>query len=133
MRNWLYVCVSRRKVQIVGHDHQFTRDPRGLELSVRYHTHTTDFRTPLLLSLYDHHQTTMTLVKCPGCPKKFDNGRGLSTHQRRCPGLEVMVKTRFKKRQENLKKRLAVKLAHQSQKAARDDFRERTNSFLSVR
>jgi hypothetical protein len=74
----------------------------------------------------------MTLVKCPGCPKKFENVRGLSTHQRNCPGLQVMAKTRFKKREENLKKKLAVKLAQQSQKAARDDFRERTNSLLSV-
>lgn len=72
----------------------------------------------------------MTLVKCPGCPKKF--GRGLSTHQRHCPGLQLMAKTRFKMREENLKKKLAVKLAHQSQKAARDDFRERRNFFLSV-
>jgi hypothetical protein len=39
-----------------------------------------------------------------------------------------MTKTRFKKRQENSKKRLGLKLAHQSKKT-RDDFRERTNSF----
>ena len=35
-------------------------------------------------------------------------------------------------RHENLKKKLAVKLAHQSQKAERDDFQEQTNSFQSV-
>lgn len=75
-----------------------------------------------------HQQPSMTLVKCPGCSKRYENGRGLSMHQRRCPGLEIMVKTRFKKRQENSKKRLGVKLAHHSKKA-RDDFRERTNSF----
>ena len=71
---------------------------------------------------------SMTLVNCPGCNKKYGNGRPLSTHQRYCHGLDIMVKTRLKKRQENAKKKLGVKLAHQSKKA-RDDSRERTNSF----
>lgn len=72
----------------------------------------------------------MALVKCPGCNQKYNNARGLSIHQRHCPGLEIMAKTRLKKRQEtrNAKKRLGEKLAHQSKKA-RNDFLERTNSF----
>ena len=78
-----------------------------------------------------HEPTTMN-VKCPGCPKSFKNGRGLSMHQHHCRGLQVMAKTHFQMRHENLKKKLAVKLAHQSQKAECDDFRERTKSFQSV-
>ena len=58
----------------------------------------------------------MTVIKCPGCLKRFENGRGLSMHQRRCPVLDIIAKTCFKKRQENSKKRLGLKLAHQSKK-----------------
>jgi hypothetical protein len=69
-------------------------------------------------------------VKCPGCNKNYENGKGFSIHQRHCRELGIMIKTRFKMRQENAKKKLGVnlKLAHQSKKA-RDEFRECTNSF----
>jgi hypothetical protein len=63
----------------------------------------------------------MTLVKCPGCNKNYKNGRGLTTHQRHCSGLEIKVKSRFKKRQENAKKRLGLKLADQSKKARQEN------------
>ncbi len=77
----------------------------------------------------------MTLVKCPGCKKEFKGGRSLSTHQRHCPALVVKAKARFKSRQENVKKRLDVKLPRQSDMLedslleARNDFHKRTNSF----
>lgn len=66
----------------------------------------------------------MALLKCPGCYKSYKNDRGLSIHQRHCRHLEIMVKTRHRKRQ------LGEQLAHQSTgKKARDGFRERTSSF----
>jgi hypothetical protein len=70
----------------------------------------------------------MNHVNCPGCNKKYEKGRGLSIHQRHCPGFEIMLKTRIKKRQGSAKKKLGVKLSQQSKKA-REEFRERTNSF----
>ena len=55
-------------------------------------------------SIFASRSTSMTVVKCPGCCKRFENGRGLSMHQQRCPGLDIITKTHFKKSQENSKK-----------------------------
>ena len=66
----------------------------------------------------------MTLVKCPGCNKKYTNGRGISRHQRHCVGLDIVGNSRLKQR----RRKLAVKLSPQSKKA-HSDSRERTNSF----
>ena len=75
----------------------------------------------------------MTLVRCPGCNRKFKTGGSLSTHQRKCLGLRAKAKDLFKKWEENQN----AKIAHQEHPQEEDndvaqiraDLRERLNPF----
>jgi hypothetical protein len=78
----------------------------------------------------------MTLVKCPGCKRKYESGRSLSAHQRKCVGLEAKAKELFKKRDKNRKKTGVAKLAcheysqdNESVFEMRADVRDHINSF----
>jgi hypothetical protein len=64
---------------------------------------------------------SMTLVNCPGCKKKYENGRSLSAHQRKCPGLEAKAKELFKKRDKNRKQKEIAKIARQEYSQDNDD------------
>jgi len=56
---------------------------------------------------------SMTLLKCPGCKRKYHNGSSLSAHQRGCAALEAKTKERLKKRVRNRKKREIAKITRQ--------------------
>jgi hypothetical protein len=76
----------------------------------------------------------MTLVKCPGCRKKYENGSSLSAHQRNCAGLEAKAKELFKKRDKNRKQKKTAKIARQDYSQdnvleIRADVREDINSL----
>jgi hypothetical protein len=78
----------------------------------------------------------MVLVNCPGCKQPYKSGRSLSSHQRACgAALKKTAKVRFRKRGENVKEKLSVKMARESDMVedsffeARNDLRERANSF----
>jgi hypothetical protein len=76
----------------------------------------------------------MTLVKCPGCRKKYENGRSLSAHQRKCTGLKAKAKELVQRQEKNRKQKEVAKLAcHEySQDAVlemRADVREHINPF----
>ena len=53
----------------------------------------------------------MNTVKCPGCRKSFNQGKGIKVHQRYCAGLHLVVKEQFKRRGDNLLKQETAKLA----------------------
>jgi len=77
----------------------------------------------------------MTLVRCPGCNRKFKIGGSLSTHQRKCLGLKAKAKDLFKKREENRNAKIAhQELEHPQEEdddvaQIRADLRERLNPF----
>lgn len=53
----------------------------------------------------------MNTVRCPGCQKSFNQGKGIKLHQRNCAALYVVAREQFRKRDENVQKREAAKLA----------------------
>jgi len=78
----------------------------------------------------------MTLIKCPGCKKKYKSGWSLGAHQRKCVGLEAKAKELFKKRDKNWKQKRVAKLAcheysqdNESVLEMRADVRDHINSF----
>ena len=78
----------------------------------------------------------MVLVKCSGCRKKYENGRSISAHQRKCSGVNAKAKALFKKRDKSQKEKEIAKIPCQEYSQDNDnvheqraDVRERINSF----
>jgi exonuclease VII small subunit len=73
------------------------------------------------------------LVQCPGCKKTYSHGIGISNHQRKCPKLKIVAKTRLIKRHENAKKRLEAKISKinsgETALEMRNTIRERSYDF----